>query len=304
MSAADMRMQQPVSGVTSLPGGPATIEIIEQATHAKVASCQLVTTLLSPMVRRAYRVQLDNGRIVKVRYHWDEQRLLEIETHLTVLGIHHFPKVLARAGSVLVLEWVDGVPFAEVPSPLPLLRDCGRLLAWMHELPLALDKEPPLSPAKMAPRVCTHIAALRDWGLLSHAESVRLADMVRHGAPDRCSPCLIHGDYCGENLVITPTARIYSIDNEALDVGFAEWDLARALMRWRLSTEARRNLLAGYAEIRPLTSFEHNRLFWEVVSQVRSVAFRRRCRGPNIEPALRRLKQMAAKPRSYFKSAH
>ena len=59
--------------------GAIAVELVERATSARVVSCRPVTTLASPMARHAYLVNLDNGRAVKVRFHWDITRAEAIE---------------------------------------------------------------------------------------------------------------------------------------------------------------------------------------------------------------------------------
>ena len=95
-----------------------------------------------------------------------------------------------------------------------------------------------------------------------------------------------------------PNGEIFSIDNEALGPGYAEADLSRALLRWGLSGEAEGAFFAGYEEVRPLDGFRCHWHFWKLVSLIRSVRFRCRCRGADYTGTLSRLKQMIVEPHS------
>jgi hypothetical protein len=84
---------------------------------------------------------------------------------------------------------------------------------------------------------------------------------------------------------------IYSVDNEALAIGFPEADIARALLRWDLSGAGEQAFLTGYQTLRSLESFNTTRRFWQQVSLIRSVRFRYRCPSADPLPFLNKLKQ-------------
>ncbi len=57
---------------------------------------------------------------------------------------------------------------------------------------------------------------------------------------------LVHYDFCGENLVLHPSRGLVSIDHEWMRVDSLEFDLARAVGRWRLDTDAAQAFVAAY----------------------------------------------------------
>lgn len=270
------------------------IGMIEREMNSGVVSCRLVTSLRGPSLRRAYCVDLRDGRRIKVRQLWKTQRAGEIEQYLGLMQRRNFPAVLARSGAILLLEWIDGETLNCIPASADLYRRCGRLLARLHSTPVEPEPSAEGLLPRVAPRVRADVAALRDWRLLSPQEAAHLEQDLRQLLPRQAQPCLIHGDFCGENLVSGPNGEIFSIDNEALGIGYAESDLARALLRWSLSPEAQRALLAGYQEERELESFQQHCQFWQLVSLIRSVRFRYRCRDADYRPALTRLRQAIA----------
>jgi thiamine kinase-like enzyme len=272
------------------------VALVREKMGGAVRSCRLITSLHSRIFRRAYRVELESGRILKVRQFWSEARAGEIEKFLGILKGRHFPKVLSRYGSTLILEWIKGETLTTLPADSELLRRCGRLLAWIHLVPADSEEDDSIQIAHLVPRMLTLAEVLRSWGLISPAECEKLAQMLRQGRPRSTRLCMIQGDFCGENLVKTEDGEIYSIDNEALSLGSPEADLARALLRWGLSEEQENAFLTGYRQLRSTDEFDWQKCFWALVSLLRSVKFRYRSREGDYRPALRHLQEILRGP--------
>jgi hypothetical protein len=270
---------------------PALFTIIENALGSPVASCQLVTSLPGPFQRFAYRAALKDGRIIKVRRVRDEEKAELISLLLARLGQKHFPQLLARVGPILLLPWLPGKTLNSVSPAKAVYRICGRMLAEIHLIPPPgeMDAEGLLS--ELLPRLLSDIGKMQDWDLLAPEEAEELSRQLQLGPPAEGTPGIIHGDFCGENLVQGPKQQVFSIDNEALNIGLPEADLARALLRWPLADSDREEFLAGYRELRPLEDYFESARFWRQVSLLRSVRFRFRCPGVDHRPELSLLKQ-------------
>jgi hypothetical protein len=270
---------------------PALFGIIENALGSGVASCQLITSLPGPIPRRAYRATLKDGRVVKVRQVRDEARAEVIAGLLGRLGGEHFPPLLARVGAILLLPWIPGKPLNSFSPPKEVYRICGGLLAGIHLTPCSegIDSEGLLS--ELLPRLLSDVGKLQDWEVLAPEEAEELSRQLQIGPPVDSTTALIHGDFCGENLVLGRKQTIFSIDNEALNIGLPEADIARALLRWSLTESARQEFLAGYDELRPLADYYDSARFWRLVSLIRSLRFRFRCPGVDLRPELSLLKQ-------------
>jgi aminoglycoside phosphotransferase len=269
---------------------PELLELIQRKMGAAVASCQMVTTIISPSPRRAFRVELEDGRLIKVRQLVSEARAQRIKKYLLLLNGRHFPKLLANEDKFLFLEWIDGTPLNSLPEPVKIFEEAGRILGWVHSVPAqrAADEETQLDwlDNKMLPNA----EMLKAWKLLSSSEASKLHDFLQAHRPQDNSVGLMHGDFCGENLVLGPKGIIYSIDNESLEIGFPQADVSRALMRWGLEKETRAAFLNGYGECGDLDEFLRQERFWNLVSLLKTVKFRYQCRGANYQSALIKLK--------------
>jgi len=270
---------------------PELFKIIERALGGEVVSCQLVTSLLGPIPRRAYRVTLKDGRGIKVRQVSNEGRAEKIASALGQLNPKHFPQLFAREGTTLLLQWMPGKVLNTFAPDDGLYRACGRLLAEIHLTPFEGAIDPKELLLEILPRTLSDVAQMVAWGLLSPEEGAELSLRLQTRIPSDGIPTLIHGDYCGENLILDQKQNICSIDNEALNIGLPEADIARALLRWNLSGREREIFLSGYGELRSLEEYYLSSRFWRQMSLIRSVRFRFRCPGVDHQPELSRLKQ-------------
>ena len=85
---------------------------------------------------------------------------------------------------------------------------------------------------------------------------------------------MIHRDYCAENLLLAPSGRIHVVDNESIDVGPLDYDLARTWYRWPMGPRQRAAYWKGYARYRDPGSFSSSFAFWAVKVLVESSLFR------------------------------
>ena len=259
-------------------------------------SWDLVTKLRGNRLRRAYRVRLADGRTTKVRYFTLSEQAEDVESHLAALGSRSFPRVYCRTGHYMVLEWVPGEALDSVEPEPDLYRECGSLLAQIHLTPLPVKVRARYRLPWRKARLTADVESLRAWGVLTPREAARLADSLRRHIPGGGELHLTHNDFCGENLVLGPDRRIYSIDNEGLKPGIPEADVARTLIRWNLSGQAEEQFLSGYRELRPLDGFPQQRRVWELVSLLGSVRFRYRCKAADFSTPLTQLKSALARP--------
>jgi thiamine kinase-like enzyme len=136
------------------------------------------------------------------------------------------------------------------------------------------------------------LAKLLAAGQLSSDDAAAAAALAERFAPTHFEVGLIHGDWCGENLVRDSSGQVWSIDSEEIAVGAYAYDLARAWSRWQLPSAVWRQFLSGYAagggkEI-SATGFP----FWAVIATSAGAYFRlQRGRG-GIAARLRRQRML------------
>ena len=177
-----------------LPQDQEMVSLVERQLEIAVAYCRLVTKLHGPSLRRAYCADLADGRRIKVRQMWDESRAREIEQYLLAMNGCHFPRLLARSGTTLLLEWIDGDPLDQLADDPDIYLQAGRLLAQFHASEPLKPKPAGTLLARLGPRVQTDVRILRSWSLITPAQEARLLTLLRRDIPGSGGVCLVHGD--------------------------------------------------------------------------------------------------------------
>ena len=255
---------------------------------------EITTEAFVTLGPRAYRVDLADGTTVKARRFGSVQTARQVEVLLRALGTEHFPTVLGRRNTALLLEWIPGEAIERGAIRSDTLRKCGAIMGHIHSAPLPDDFREITSwtPAHYASALHTKLQRLRDANLLSISEADRLAALASSHIPEVSTIGIIHRDFCGENLVVDSQGRVWVIDNTSLAVGSTEFDLARTWYRWPLRKEERAVFLEAYASRHPFAKLENSFPFWVVAAIVASAAYRLQRGNPNLDmPAagLRRL---------------
>ncbi|HEY2388549.1 MAG TPA: phosphotransferase [Candidatus Binatia bacterium] len=267
------------------------------ALGATVIAAEPVTALALPgSARFAFRVQLDDGRVVKLRRVLRPEaaarawRSIEGESDLP------FPRVLARAGEIVVETWIDGEPPATPPPPA-VLTDAARVLARLHAAALAEPDAPRREPtAAMLRQMRARLDELRERWLLDRALAEHLVDLAGRFAPAESAIGITHNDLCGENLVVDRAGMLWVVDNEAMDVGFLDYDLARTWYRWGLDAPSWAAFVAAYAAAGGAAPHESTAPFWRIAAVARSAVVRAAAAPPERDVALARLRALAASP--------
>lgn len=114
-----------------------------------------------------------------------------------------------------------------------------------------------------------------------------LEPRLRKLAPEDCLWGLIHGDFCGSNLVRVDSERVFCIDNEWQREGPIPYDLARTLTLWNLSPAEETSFLQAYYGPEPARAPE---LYWVLSALVESIHNRRKGKLTTVDVPLQRLK--------------
>lgn len=259
----------------------------------RLAAVADVTTLPSPgLLARAFRLDLVDGTRLKARQMATADKADAVRRLLAAAG-DGFPRVIAWRGSALLFAWFEGATLADPAGVAPAtLRRCGALLAGLHTRAVPdgaiLDTT---GPADVCERLEREVDALARAGRLSDRLARRCLDAAAASAPGACAVGIVHGDFCGENIVGSPRGPV-CVDNANLGVGPLDFDLARVFYRWRLAPAQRAELLAGYARVRDPAAFRSAALFWLTCAFIGGAAVRERMQVPGAEEALRRLDAM------------
>jgi hypothetical protein len=276
--------------LAELPGVAAALA----ALGAAIVAAEPVTTLAVPGSRRfAFRVRLDDGRIVKLR------RLLRPEPTARAWSLIEgvpdlpFPRLLARTSEIVVETWIDGKRPGAPPTD-EVLAAAARVLARLHAMPLE-DRGAPrrLSTATLARETLARLDVLRGRRLLADAHADRLAALVGRLAPVEAAIGVTHNDLCGENVVLDGKGVLWVVDNEAMNVGFLDYDLARTWYRWSLDPTSWLTFVDAYHAAGGATPEESAWPFWRTAAVARSAVVRATAPAADREVALARLRALA-----------
>jgi aminoglycoside phosphotransferase (APT) family kinase protein len=211
----------------------------------------------------SFRLELRDGRILKGRRLTGAARAARVVTILGLMDRRYFPRVIAQSGAALLEEWRAGEPLDPLHTDPVLARQCGEILGGVHRAPPPAVKVPSISrPADRLSRLEEQAGGLERQGALSTASRRRLITLARAHVPSDAAIGVIHGDFCAENLVCDVAGQPHVIDNEALQVGALDFDLARTWYRWPMMDRQATAFLDGYAVHRSPASYLSHFSFW------------------------------------------
>jgi Ser/Thr protein kinase RdoA (MazF antagonist) len=231
-------------------------------------SAALVSPLGARKGRRgAYRVEIDAGRVVKARQFEDAEtarRGFELRAGLEAA----FAPALARYDSVILEEWIEGVPVAADDWDR-WVEPAGALLGRLHVRPL-----PPEAPATTPTRgwiadVAADLETLGTARVLTSAEVARLRAAIAACDPGAARTTLAHLDFCADNMVIDGQDRLRVIDNELLAIRPPGLDLARTFHLWPMPAAAWARFRRGYLSV--VAADPGGATFWQLVATLRGV---------------------------------
>ena len=270
-------------------------EVWELLAKFGVAVVQIseITARPSLALKNTYRVTLADGRVVKVRRLQSVARAEQVERLLKALGPNPaWAGLLLRFREFFLEEWVEGESLGGQPPEPAVARQCGVILAQLHQVAIPADEAIGLSVEQELGQVRSHLGELEAAGRFTRTEAIELADRAVALAPRRIQPGIVHLDFCGENLVWHPIRGPVCVDNETLRIGSCEQDLGRAVHRWNLEGVARAEFLAGYAAAEGPAGLDALP-FWGLAAEAYSASIRLRYRfadaGAPIQALKRRL---------------
>jgi aminoglycoside phosphotransferase (APT) family kinase protein len=244
--------------------------------------------------RGCYGLRFANGQTFKYRRMQTAERAEMLERLLSHLASPHIPRILARHGSGLLIEFVHGRRLQRSDQDHRLLEWCGALQGRIHSADtegLDLTTWAPIS--EEASELEASIDDLVGRGALERAMADDLLALATGGPPQPAAgehAGVIHRDFCAENILLGPSGRIHLVDNESIDVGPLDYDLARTWYRWPMGPRERAAYWKGYARFRDPLSFASSFVYWAVAVLVESALFRLEFGTPKAIVPLRRLR--------------
>lgn len=263
--------------------------------RGELVSVEPLSRLAAPRHRGgAWRLHLRDGGSVKARCLRDAATAERVAGLLAELRHPAFPRLLARRGRGLLLEWIEGRPLDASP-PDSVLRACARLQVELHRTHVsesrALRSGSAFVDAQLE-RSERHLERLRETRSLAPGEVDELRRRLAAHRPADAEVGVVHGDFCGENLVLDAAGAPRPVDNEALAVGAVDGDLARTLWRWPLGPDCAARYLEHYAAMRDLDEFRECFPFWALAVRLGSAAHRLGAASGVADPPLAALRTM------------
>lgn len=248
----------------------------------RARSVVLISPLAATKGRRlAYRVDTDGGRTVKARHFESDDEARRLCELAATLG-PAFATVLARHGSVVLEEWIEGEPLAGGVAEARV-EEAGALLGALHAASLGpgVPERCVSAPWVQAAESDLGILAGADW--LAGEEANSLLAEIRRLDPGSGRSALIHRDFCVENLLVDAQGRLRVIDNEWLMIGPAEWDLGRTRHRWPMSEAAWERFRGAYSAAAGAPEAPR---FWALVATAFGARACHQVDPPRLDPAL------------------
>jgi hypothetical protein len=269
-----------------------------------LVSATLLTRWWSPLrPRAAWQLRFADQHVLKgVRFN-NSAAADRTEHLLRLLGDRYFPRIVARRGPAMLLQWIEGARLTSRRCQADVLRQCGFLQGWIHV-------QAPTGPA------VTNPPTEPDWGarLDSAAETLAKAELLPREAGELIRQALLslpravptgitHGDFCADNLIVQLPDRIYVIDNDTLQVGAPDYDLARTWYRWPMRRAQWAAYGEGYGQHRGLASFEAHFPYWSVLVLLESAVWHVAMGTGAVSIPLRRLQTLRTRRRDRARCA-
>lgn len=222
--------------------------------------------------RSAYRVRLEDGRILKAR------RLESERVARDLLGVRGgldkaFTRALAQRERVLIEEWVPGRELGALGPAAPTRRveEAGGLLARLHASAPRIElPAPDFAWLELARLELERLARDR---ILEPPAIAELRGELSGFDARTPAPVLAHLDFCGDNMLIDEAGSLRVFDNEWFRLEPAGFDLGRSYSRWPMSRSHWRAFCDAYLEVAAADPGPIR--FWQVVAALWSVAIRR-----------------------------
>jgi streptomycin 6-kinase len=223
-----------------------------------------------------YRVRFADGRVFKYRSMVSAKRAKTVEHLISRIGSPSIPRVLDRCGTGLLIEFVDGHPARRSDQTHELLVETAGLQGKIHRTAVAdlLAGTPQLDIAEVIEKLAQRIQRLVAQQAITEREAEELTELAMSEVPQASEIGVIHCDYCAENLLVSEAVGFYIVDNELIQIGGLDHDLARTWYRWPMSPAERAVYWESYRRHRDPSSFSAFFLFWSINVLVSSALLR------------------------------
>jgi hypothetical protein len=235
-----------------------------------------------PGGRACFRLQLDNGQILKGRHYGSAERCREVVSLYGFLEGLPFGKVLASSGQSTVEQWIEGTSLDSHEIPRAQFDSLVNLLGILHIRPVVPDDW--CGNARTLDdhlnSVSKKLCVLAKHDCLRDLQAVELKRLVESHLPVHADTGLIHMDFHPRNMVLGQDRKIWIVDNELLRLGIIDLDVARSWRLWPMTPEQREQFGRTYGKLRDLDNFLSHQVFWAIITLVGSAHYHLRLGRP------------------------
>ena len=248
--------------------------------------------------RATYRITIAGGGQLKARRHQGRTRGARAADLTRALADPGFPAPVAVVGRVVLETWVRGAVVSDARVDRAVVDQAAALLGRLHRVS-DLPGRRIRAERSTAPLVARTVRQLDDLGAagIVDGRDRRRLEVLLRALPPTATRGLTHGDFCGDNLVVTRRALV-CIDNEAVGMGFLDEDVARTWSRWPLPARAWTRFRIGIARATDRRVDHAADQAWCAVAAVRGAHRWSRARATAGDAPLRTLETVVTRARA------
>ena len=239
----------------------------------------------------AYRLEFSGGKILKGREFVPKDHGRKLAKLMQLCPSKSFSRILHANPQAVIEEWVHGTPLNNNPIRTEWVRRCGQMMQNLHNIDCqdfdAIDGQ---NTEFLIKRMEESGRGLLDAGILTHNQFTLLRELaLQHRPRKQCPFCIVHLDFCPENIVLRESEELCVIDNATMKPGLPVHDLARIWYRWPMSDRLWQEFIKAYDRKDVISSFVEQFPFWSTMTLMRSVDLRRKIGSRKISVPLQRL---------------
>ena len=222
--------------------------------------------------RASFRLNLADGRVFKGRQFDTVEKQAAVTSLLAILVDFPFSPIIASRGIATLEGWIDGSPLVLEDIRNEQLAAGANILGRLHcvrDYPVEPQLIPKPQTVSLDP-IERELGNLVDEGLLRGDAIIPLLKIAEDSKPTELESGLIHTDFHPGNMVAGVDGKLHIVDNERINIGPLDFDLARSWSRWPMNDSQREIFRNAYEEYRCLDTFIAHEKFWAVLSLVRT----------------------------------